>query len=116
MALRSTNILGENFRPNPAFESQVKKTREYKDALEEVTEGARGVAIVIAPRRTGAYSRSFVIVREHGELRFGNKDFKAHWIEWGASGRMEPHHVLTRAVEIAGIKLDVDHKADTVSA
>lgn len=111
MALpRSTNILGENFRPNPAFETQMKKEREYKDALEEIMEGPLGVAVVIAPRGpTRQYYKKFVIVREEGELRFGNKDFKAHWIEWGTV-KMPGQHVLTRAVEMVGIKLDVDHK------
>lgn len=106
---RSGSILGENFRANPAFEAQIKKTREYKEALEWIMEGPRGVAIVISPRRTGAYAGSFVIVREQGELRFGNTDFKAHWIEWGTV-KMAGSHVLRRAVEMAGISLDVDSK------
>lgn len=98
-----------DFKPNPLFESQIKKTREYKDALEDVTYGALGVAIVISPKRTGAYSRSFHLIWEDGELRFGNKDFKAHWIEWGTV-KMEGQHVLRRAVEMVGIRLDVDEK------
>lgn len=109
-----SNLFGEDFKLDPTFESKMKKEREYKECLEEIMEGPRGVAIVIAPRDTGAYASSFVIVREQGELRFGNKDFKAHWIEWGTAGRADggtrAHHTLRRAVEMTGIKLDVDQK------
>lgn len=98
------------FKSDPTFIPKIKRTREYKDCLKEIMHGALGVAIVIAPRGpTQRYYRKFVVVEEHGEIRFGNTDFKAHWIEWGTV-KMKGQHVLTRAVEIAGIKLDVDQR------
>lgn len=101
--------IGRQFVEDPTFEAKMKRTHEYRDCLKFIMEGPRGVAIVIAPRDTGAYASSFVIVEQDKEIRFGNTDFKAHWIEWGTV-KMRASHVLRRAVEMSGISLNVDEK------
>lgn len=51
--------------------------------LEAAREAARR-APLFAPWRTGRYARSFTVVIEHGQVRLGNTNFKAHWIEFGS--------------------------------
>lgn len=95
------------FVPDPRITGYLR--RKGKGALREEARETAKVAKVLAPKRTGAYSKSFVVVDEGpgGDVRLGNTDYKAHWIEWGTV-KWPPHATLRRAVLTRGLELRKD--------
>jgi hypothetical protein len=93
------------FIPNPSFVKDLADDSEFKEGLKQAAEPAKTIAEQVAPVLTGAYRDAFVIVEEEGEIRFGNTDWKAHFIEWGTE-EQPPQAVLRRSASAAGLRID----------
>jgi hypothetical protein len=93
------------FIPDPDFIKEMTSDAEFKQGLKDATEPAKTIAEQIAPVLTGAYRDAFVIVEEEGEIRFGNTDWKAHFIEWGTE-EQPPQAILRRSASSAGLRID----------
>jgi hypothetical protein len=90
-------------------EEALSGSREITQYLVTVARKIVGTAATIAPKRTGHYVQGLAVVRRRGRgddsVYVAAKDFKSHWIEWGAGPSPEVHrfrpfkarHVLERA-------------------
>lgn len=109
--------LPKAFIPNPMFQELYEATEEGKDKLVEAAESVKPIAQGMAPTGTGFrwakgrgltpeghYKDKFVVVEEDGEIRLGNTDWKAHWIEYGTVDT-PIFAVIRRATESAGYRL-----------
>lgn len=92
------------FKPNPAFEAQLKREVAYKAALlepaEEVARTARATAHRIMPAGRGEQiqAESFA-----GEVVVANHNHGGHLDEWGSKNN-PPYAPLRRAVRSAGLR------------
>lgn len=112
MARQGYEIEDVDFVEAPNWDSHWEAQGHSIPAEIEAAEKSKRIAEAIAPKLTGAYSRSFVIARHSGDILLGNKDWKAHFIEWGTAGtphlHIPPwpaHATLRRAVRAAGYRL-----------
>lgn len=97
------------FIPAPNIENVLDSTKDAKEGKLEAAEAVKETAESMAPydpasQNTRHYRDQFEVVEEEGEVYLGNKDFKAHWIEWGTQ-YMQPFGTIRRAVTSAGYKL-----------
>jgi hypothetical protein len=70
------------------IEETLEGNRQITNYLVRVAREIVGTASTIAPKRTGHYMRALAVVRRRARgdtsVYVAAKDFKAHWIEWGA--------------------------------
>lgn len=110
------------FIPNPRFTELYKAGQEARDKMKEAAEKAKPYAEEFAPvgknahtltsgyvDEPGDYKAAFKVVEdeETGNIRLGNTDYKAHWIEFGVPAHnIPPQAVIANAVIAAGYQLD----------
>lgn len=90
-----------------AVERELRGSREITDYLLKLAREIVGTATIIAPKRTGHYVRGLSVVRRRARgdtsVYVAAKDFKSHWIEWGAGPSPVRNHRPFRARHVLEI-------------
>lgn len=109
------------FDPDEDGIADLEESREIRAYLRQVAIKVKNTAVGIAPVRTGHYKRALSVVirrsRGRGIVYVAARDFKAHWIEWGAKGspyrggqNFRARHVLQRAVRLNRLRFTKSKK------
>lgn len=101
-----------NFRPNPAFETEVRQQPRFRRLLNDAGKDVAGHANRFAKaagapwmrRKAMARNRPIVVDDDGDKVYVVNTDHGGHLLEWGSKNN-PPHGPLRRGVRAAGLKL-----------